>query len=86
MPYSASSSSSLRPGIAYDPESQRLRSTLLQRSEQNGRESGVDGLPQIGHGRPGGLPEGALPFGSAGIQPAEADRKTFAAEQGSRLI
>ena len=37
------------------------------------------GLPQIGHGL--ALPEPGCFRGLAGIQPSEADRKTFAAEQ-----
>ena len=43
----SSSSSTLPPGIAYPPPSQRARSTLAQRAEQNGRKASSTGLPQI---------------------------------------
>src|SRR5450631_1915455 len=46
------------------------------------------GLPQIGHGfsLAAPWPARASPGGLAGIQPAEADRKAFAAEQRDRFI
>jgi hypothetical protein len=88
--YSLSSSLSLPPGITYEPDSQRFKSTSRQRSEQNGFDASVAGLPQIGHflaDRLGAaLPGRAFFDGLAGIQPAEADGKTFAAEQRDRLV
>ena len=45
----SSPSGCLAPGIAYAPESQRLRSTCAQRLEQNGCAPSSAGLPQIGH-------------------------------------
>lgn len=39
--------------MTYEPVSQRLRSTLLQRDEQNGKLARSDGLPHSGHGRLG---------------------------------
>jgi hypothetical protein len=76
--------------MAYEFDSQRLRSTSLHRSEQNGREAPVAGLPQIGQGfsdpfeEPG--PGPAFLGGSDGIQPTEANRKTFAAQQCNGFI
>src|ERR1700684_3419866 len=83
---SASSSSSLAAGMAYEFDSQRFRSTSRQRSEQNGREASMAGLPQIGSGLPETLAGPASSGGLVGIQPAEANRETFAAEQRDRLI
>src|SRR5258708_18396124 len=88
--YSPSSSSSFPPGMVYDPDNQRFRSTSRQRSEQKGFEASRAGLPQIGHfladRLAAALPEPARLGGLAGIQPAEADRKTLAAEQRDRFI
>jgi hypothetical protein len=58
----------------------------LQRSEQKGRLSPVEGLPQIGHGFAAAARGDALPDDLAGIQPAEADRKALAAQERDRLI
>jgi hypothetical protein len=74
--------------MAYEFDSQRFKSTSRQRSEQNGREASTAGLPQIGHGLPetfadclaDSLADPASSGGLVGIQPAEANRKTFAAE------
>src|SRR6185503_18362001 len=71
--YSASSGSVSRPGMTYLPDSQRFRSTSRQRGEQNGAVAGLAGLPHSGQGL-------------AGIEPAEPDRKTFAAEQRHRFV
>ena len=81
--YSASSGSVSLPEMTYLPDSQRLRSTSRQRGEQNGALAGLAGLPHSGQGFDGGLvpPEPASSGLLAGIEPAEADRETFAAEQ-----
>src|SRR3954471_19751863 len=75
--------------MEYESDSQRFRSTSRQRSEQNGREPSLAGLPQIG--QPfldllEGFWPGAGLSGLAGIQPPEPNRKTFAAEQSDRLV
>src|SRR3954453_22086191 len=78
--YSASSGSVSRPGMTYLPDSQRFRSTSRQRGEQNGAVAGLDGLPHSGQGFDPPFDSPALAGGSAGIEPAEADRKTLAAQ------
>src|SRR3954462_11782189 len=84
--YSASSGSVSLPEMTYLPDSQRFRSTSRQRGEQNGAVAGFAGLPHSGQGfdpplvSPASLGVPAARGGSAGIEPAEADRKTLAAE------
>ena len=86
LAYSASSGSVSLPGMTYLPESQRFRSTSRQRGEQNGAVAGLDGLPHSGQGFDPALDSPALAWGLAGIEPAEANRKAFAAEQRNRLV
>jgi len=84
LAYSASSGSVSRPGMTYLPDSQRFRSTSRQRGEQNGAVAGLAGLPHSGQGFEGPFvpsPDPASWGESGGIQPAEADRKTLAAQQ-----
>ena len=80
IPYSASSGSVSLPGMTYLPDSQRFRSTSRQRGEQNGAVAGLDGLPHSGQGFDPPLVSPALAGGSAGIEPAESDRKALAAQ------
>src|SRR3990170_4760151 len=61
-------------------------STSRQRSEQNGLEASTAGLPQIGHFFAAPLLGAGGLGGSAGIEPAETDRKALAAEQRDRLV
>ena len=87
IPYSASSGSVSRPGMTYLPDSQRFRSTSRQRGEQNGAVAGLAGLPHSGQGfdppfdSPASFGLPAAWGGLAGIEPAEPDRETLAAEQ-----
>src|SRR5260370_35147041 len=82
--YSPSSSSSLPPGMVYDPDRQRFSTPSRQRAEQQGFDASAAGLPQIGHflaDRLGAaLPEAARFAGLAGLRPSEADRKTLSAQ------
>src|SRR5947208_6615088 len=88
--YSASSGSVSLPGMTYLPDSQRFRSTSRQRGEQNGAVAGFDGLPHSGQGfdPPFDLPASLAVSlgGSGGIEPAEADRKTLAAQERDRFV
>src|SRR4051794_41869007 len=76
--------------MEYASDSQRFRSTSRQRSEQNGREPSLAGLPQIGQPfldlLEGFWPGAAGLSGLGGIQSPEPNRKTFAAEQSDGLV
>ena len=80
LAYSASSGSVSRPGMTYLPDSQRFRSTSRQRGEQNGAVAGLAGLPHSGQDFDPPFDSPASAGGLAGIEPAEADRKTLAAQ------
>jgi hypothetical protein len=66
--------------MTYLPDSQRFRSTSRQRGEQNGAVAGLAGLPHSGQGFDPPFDSPASAGGLAGIEPAEADRKTLAAQ------
>src|SRR4051812_32375310 len=73
--------------MTYLSESQRFRSTSRQRGEQNGKVLGFSaGLPHSGQAFDAFNALSASLGGSAGIQPAEADRKALAAEQRDGFI
>src|SRR5437016_14300820 len=72
--------------MTYLPDSQRFRSTSRQRGEQNGAVAGLDGLPHSGQGFDPPFDSPASAGGLAGIEPAESDRKSLAAQECDRIV